>query len=164
MMNLPPTPIKTLEKHHAIAQEVGLNYAYLGNVPGHRRKHTYWSECKAEVVERTVTISASVIAMHANASAQTRKGITHSLISLSPLHVKRNFLKSKMTEYQRPRTKLESITEAVSAIDAWQLTAYSLSGTSSLLEPPPRVSKEKNLVRHPLKLAEPILVSKHVLM
>jgi pyruvate formate lyase activating enzyme len=29
------TPIETLEKHHAIAKEEGLKYAYLGNVPGH---------------------------------------------------------------------------------------------------------------------------------
>jgi pyruvate formate lyase activating enzyme len=52
MMNLPPTPVKTLEKHHAIAKEVGLNYVYLGNVPGHPLEHTYCPECKAIVVER----------------------------------------------------------------------------------------------------------------
>ncbi len=52
MMNLPPTPVKTLEKHHAVAKEVGLNYAYLGNVPGHPLEHTYCPECKAVVVER----------------------------------------------------------------------------------------------------------------
>ncbi len=52
MMNLPQTPIATLEKHHAIAKEVGLNYVYLGNVPGHPLEHTYCPECKAVVVER----------------------------------------------------------------------------------------------------------------
>jgi pyruvate formate lyase activating enzyme len=52
MMNLPPTPIATLEKHHKIAKEVGLNYVYIGNVPGHPLEHTYCPECGAIVVER----------------------------------------------------------------------------------------------------------------
>jgi len=52
MMNLPPTPIGTLEKHHKIAKEVGLNYVYLGNVPGHPLEHTYCPECGHIVVER----------------------------------------------------------------------------------------------------------------
>lgn len=33
MRNLPPTPIETLKKARKIAQEVGLNYVYIGNVP-----------------------------------------------------------------------------------------------------------------------------------
>jgi pyruvate formate lyase activating enzyme len=52
MMNLPPTPIETLEKHHKVAKDVGLNYAYIGNVPGHPLEHTYCPECGAIVVER----------------------------------------------------------------------------------------------------------------
>jgi len=52
MMNLPPTPVETLEKHHEIAKEVGLNYVYLGNVPGHPLEHTYCPECGHVVVER----------------------------------------------------------------------------------------------------------------
>jgi len=52
MMNLPETPIETLEKHHAVAKKVGLNYVYVGNVPGHPLEHTYCPECKAVVVER----------------------------------------------------------------------------------------------------------------
>jgi pyruvate formate lyase activating enzyme len=35
MMEFGYTPIETLEKHHAIAKEQGLKYAYLGNVQGH---------------------------------------------------------------------------------------------------------------------------------
>jgi pyruvate formate lyase activating enzyme len=35
MMEFEPTPVATLEKHHQIAKEVGLKYAYIGNVPGH---------------------------------------------------------------------------------------------------------------------------------
>lgn len=52
MMDLPQTPVKTLEKHYEIAKEVGLNYVYLGNVPGHPLEHTYCSECGHVVVER----------------------------------------------------------------------------------------------------------------
>ena len=52
MMNLPPTPVKTLEKHYAVAKGVGLNYVYLGNVPGHPLEHTYCAECGKVVVER----------------------------------------------------------------------------------------------------------------
>jgi pyruvate formate lyase activating enzyme len=51
-MHLPPTPVETLEKHHAIAKGVGLNYVYLGNVQNHPLEHTYCSECKKIVVER----------------------------------------------------------------------------------------------------------------
>ncbi|HYB84837.1 MAG TPA: AmmeMemoRadiSam system radical SAM enzyme, partial [archaeon] len=52
MENLPPTPIGTLEKHHRIAKGVGLNYVYIGNVPGHPLEHTYCPECGAIAVER----------------------------------------------------------------------------------------------------------------
>jgi pyruvate formate lyase activating enzyme len=52
LMHLPPTPVETLEKHHAIAKGVGLNYVYLGNVQNHPLEHTYCSECKKIVVER----------------------------------------------------------------------------------------------------------------
>jgi pyruvate formate lyase activating enzyme len=52
LMHLPSTPVETLEKHHAVAKEVGLNYVYLGNVPGHPLEHTYCSGCGKVVVER----------------------------------------------------------------------------------------------------------------
>ena len=52
LIHLPQTPVKTLEKHHAIAREIGLNYVYLGNVPGHPLEHTYCAGCKRIVVER----------------------------------------------------------------------------------------------------------------
>lgn len=52
MMEFPNTPVETLEKHHKIAKEEGLEYAYLGNVPGHPLEHTYCPECKKVVVER----------------------------------------------------------------------------------------------------------------
>ena len=52
MTNLEATPIQTLEKHHKIAKEIGLNYVYIGNVPGHPLEHTYCPECGAIAVER----------------------------------------------------------------------------------------------------------------
>jgi pyruvate formate lyase activating enzyme len=52
MMEFGYTPIETLEKHHAIAKEEGLKYAYLGNVPGHPLEHTYCPECKSIAIER----------------------------------------------------------------------------------------------------------------
>ena len=52
LMHLTWTPVATLEKCHAVAKEVGLNYAYIGNVPGHPLEHTYCSGCGKIVVER----------------------------------------------------------------------------------------------------------------
>jgi pyruvate formate lyase activating enzyme len=52
MMDLPETPIPTLERLHAIAKAEGLRYVYLGNVWGHPLEHTYCPECGARAVER----------------------------------------------------------------------------------------------------------------
>lgn len=52
MMDLPETPIRTLENLHAIAKEVGLEFVYLGNVWGHRLEHTYCPACRTRVVDR----------------------------------------------------------------------------------------------------------------
>ncbi|HEX2013751.1 MAG TPA: AmmeMemoRadiSam system radical SAM enzyme [Nitrososphaera sp.] len=52
MMEFESTPVATLEKHHAIAKEEGLKYAYIGNVPGHPLEDTYCPECNSEVVGR----------------------------------------------------------------------------------------------------------------
>jgi pyruvate formate lyase activating enzyme len=52
MMEFPPTPIETLEKHYEIARKEGLQYVYLGNVPGHKYEHTYCPECKNIAVGR----------------------------------------------------------------------------------------------------------------
>ncbi len=50
--NLPPTPIKTLERARDIALDSGLNFAYLGNVPGHPGENTYCPDCKELVIRR----------------------------------------------------------------------------------------------------------------
>jgi len=52
LLNLPPTPVATLERARAAAIEAGLRYAYVGNVPGHPGNHTYCPKCAKVVVER----------------------------------------------------------------------------------------------------------------
>ena len=48
----PATPIKTLEQAYETAREIGLNYVYIGNVPGHRYENTYCPNCKALIIKR----------------------------------------------------------------------------------------------------------------
>ncbi len=52
MMNLPPTPVKTLEKHVAVGRKAGLEYVYIGNVPGHPDESTYCPGCKRVLIGR----------------------------------------------------------------------------------------------------------------
>jgi pyruvate formate lyase activating enzyme len=52
LQNLPPTPIRTLERCYKTALDAGLKYAYLGNVPGHRAESTYCHKCGKNVVTR----------------------------------------------------------------------------------------------------------------
>jgi pyruvate formate lyase activating enzyme len=52
LKNLPPTPAKTLETARKIALDSGLNYVYIGNIPGHEAENTYCPGCKKIVVQR----------------------------------------------------------------------------------------------------------------
>ena len=52
LLNLPPTPIATLERARAMALDRGLRYPYVGNVPGHPGNHTYCPRCRARVITR----------------------------------------------------------------------------------------------------------------
>jgi len=52
MTDLTSTPIQTLEKAYNISREVGLNYVYLGNVPGHPYENTYCPKCHEMVIKR----------------------------------------------------------------------------------------------------------------
>jgi len=59
MKNLPPTPVKVLERAKDIACAEGLKYVYIGNVPGHPAENTYCPGCGRIAVERKgYTISA----------------------------------------------------------------------------------------------------------
>jgi pyruvate formate lyase activating enzyme len=53
LLNLPPTPISTLEHAREIAMSKGIHYAFVGNVPGHESNSTYCPKCKKVVVKRT---------------------------------------------------------------------------------------------------------------
>jgi pyruvate formate lyase activating enzyme len=52
MMDFPWTPVETLEKHVKIGREAGLNYVYIGNVPGHPDESTYCPACKGTLIKR----------------------------------------------------------------------------------------------------------------
>ncbi|MBW2040101.1 MAG: AmmeMemoRadiSam system radical SAM enzyme [Deltaproteobacteria bacterium] len=53
LKNLPPTPVSTLEKARAVALSSGLEYVYIGNVPGHEGENTFCPRCKKMVIQRT---------------------------------------------------------------------------------------------------------------
>jgi pyruvate formate lyase activating enzyme len=52
-MNVPPTPVPTLERARDAARAEGLRFVYVGNVPGHAGNHTYCPGCGAVVIRRT---------------------------------------------------------------------------------------------------------------
>ncbi|MDD4052358.1 MAG: AmmeMemoRadiSam system radical SAM enzyme [candidate division Zixibacteria bacterium] len=52
LKNLPPTPQKTLKRAHEICRAEGLEYVYLGNLPGHPAESTYCPQCGKMVIER----------------------------------------------------------------------------------------------------------------
>ncbi|MFH1229627.1 MAG: AmmeMemoRadiSam system radical SAM enzyme [Candidatus Aenigmatarchaeota archaeon] len=53
MLNLPRTPIETLEKAYEIGKKEGLKYVYLGNV-SHKYGNTYCHNCGTLAVERSI--------------------------------------------------------------------------------------------------------------
>ncbi len=53
LLNLPPTPIATLERARDTAMAKGLHYAYVGNVPDHPGNHTYCPGCRKIVIKRS---------------------------------------------------------------------------------------------------------------
>lgn len=52
MMDYPETPYETLKDHYDIAKRSGLNYVYIGNVPGNQFESTYCPKCGALVIGR----------------------------------------------------------------------------------------------------------------
>jgi pyruvate formate lyase activating enzyme len=50
--NLPRTPVETLEDIHKAVKSEGLNYVYIGNVPGHEAESTYCPKCSKPVIKR----------------------------------------------------------------------------------------------------------------
>ncbi|MCS7124110.1 MAG: AmmeMemoRadiSam system radical SAM enzyme [Candidatus Bathyarchaeota archaeon] len=52
LMDIPSTPIQTLEKAYAAAKSAGLNFVYIGNVPGHPAENTYCPDCNELLIKR----------------------------------------------------------------------------------------------------------------
>jgi pyruvate formate lyase activating enzyme len=52
MVNIPPTPIRTVETAREIALETGLHYPYVGNLAGHAGENTYCPQCKEMLIKR----------------------------------------------------------------------------------------------------------------
>jgi pyruvate formate lyase activating enzyme len=57
----PPTPVSTLERAWEIGKAAGLQFVYLGNVPGHRMGDTYCPDCGTLLIGRR---DLSVAAYH----------------------------------------------------------------------------------------------------
>ena len=60
LLNLPPTPIATLERARELGMARGLRYVYVGNVPGHPGNQTYCPGCGRIVVERSGMFTTAV--------------------------------------------------------------------------------------------------------
>ena len=52
LTNLPPTPLATLERAREAALAEGLDFVYLGNVPGHTAESTFCPACRTRVIRR----------------------------------------------------------------------------------------------------------------
>jgi len=52
LLNLPPTPVTTLERFREHAMVRGLRYVYVGNVPGHPGNNTFCPQCGKVVIRR----------------------------------------------------------------------------------------------------------------
>ncbi|MGI0100689.1 MAG: AmmeMemoRadiSam system radical SAM enzyme [Candidatus Micrarchaeaceae archaeon] len=52
MLDSTITPYRTLEAHYNIAKRNGINYAYVGNVPGNPHESTYCPSCNYMVIKR----------------------------------------------------------------------------------------------------------------
>jgi pyruvate formate lyase activating enzyme len=52
MTTLPATKVEDMERAYMTAKHEGLNYVYLGNVPGHPSENTYCPNCNEAVIKR----------------------------------------------------------------------------------------------------------------
>jgi pyruvate formate lyase activating enzyme len=52
LIDLSPTPVKSLEQAYNIAKLQGLHYVTLGNTPGHSYSSTYCWKCNQVIIER----------------------------------------------------------------------------------------------------------------
>lgn len=52
LTNIPPTPVKILEKAYQIAKDAGMRYVYIGNIPTEDGENTRCPECSQLLIER----------------------------------------------------------------------------------------------------------------
>jgi pyruvate formate lyase activating enzyme len=52
LLNLPETPVATLERARGLALNKGIRYAYVGNIPDHPGNHTYCPACGKILIRR----------------------------------------------------------------------------------------------------------------
>jgi len=52
MLNHYPTPVSTLERARDIALKAGLQYVYIGNLPGHEAENTFCHHCHKLIIAR----------------------------------------------------------------------------------------------------------------
>ena len=52
LTNIPFTPVETLEKAKKIANNSGLSFVYIGNLPGHDAENTYCPKCSKKIISR----------------------------------------------------------------------------------------------------------------
>jgi pyruvate formate lyase activating enzyme len=52
LKGLSPTPVTTLEEAWKTARKEGLNFVYIGNLPGHPAEHTVCPQCQSRLIER----------------------------------------------------------------------------------------------------------------
>jgi pyruvate formate lyase activating enzyme len=53
LINLPQTPVATLERFRGYAMSKGIHYAYVGNVPNHPGNNTYCPRCGKSIIRRS---------------------------------------------------------------------------------------------------------------
>jgi pyruvate formate lyase activating enzyme len=66
LLNLPPTPVATLERARDLAMSRGLRYVYVGNVPDHPGNHTYCPQCGKAVITRSAFFIAELNVVKGN--------------------------------------------------------------------------------------------------
>ena len=52
MLNHYPTPVSTLERARDLALKAGLQYVYIGNLPGHEAENTFCHHCHKLIIAR----------------------------------------------------------------------------------------------------------------
>jgi len=52
LTTIPATDVKDMEKAYVVAKHAGLNYVYIGNIPGHPSENTFCPNCNETIIRR----------------------------------------------------------------------------------------------------------------